>query len=256
MASGEVTGGTWQDIAELKFKYERSRKYEATGIPFEVSYCLTRIGKQPEEYDGPDRFCKRRAVKGGKACPFHGGTKSGTVENLDKHANLKHSMYALPETIYETLTDDERALYEWVFSWPEVYGIDFEGDPASEHSFETLALEIVRQARSSDYILANTEVTTEGVYTPGGELLERKDVPNRLIKEHQSQVRMIEKIKDSLGISRKSQATQETAASANNLMDSISGVLSSMMDNTEYDPSLFDDEDESAASDQPATDSE
>lgn len=255
MAFGAVTGGTWQEIAELKYKYEQSPHYKRTGQSFEHGYCLTRIGKQPEEYDGPERFCKRRAVKGGKACPFHGGTKSGTLENLDKHAGLKHSMYALPETIYATLTDEERALYEWVFSWPEVYGISFDDDPAAEHSFETLALEIVRQARSSDYILAESEVTTEGVYTPGGELLERKDVPNSLIKEHQSQIRMIETIKDSLGITRKSQSNQETASSASDLMDSLSGVLSSMMSETEYDPSQFEIESADAA-DQPTSDTE
>lgn len=257
MAFGEVTGGTLDDITALKYRYEQSPHYRRTGIPFEHAYCVTKIGKQPEDYDGPQRFCKRRAVKDGKACPFHGGSKAGRVENLEKYANLKHSMYALPSTIYETLTEEETALYEWVFSWPDVYGITFEDDPAAEHSFETLAIEVVRQARSSDYILANTEVTREGVYTPAGELLEQKEVPNRLIKEHQSQIRLIETIKESLGITRKAQSKQETASTANSLMDSISGVLGAMMNDVEYDPSLFDGETESGESDedyQPSSD--
>jgi hypothetical protein len=238
MAYGEVTGGTEEDLERLKEQYHDSPKYKKTGIPFEESYCLTKIRYQPDEYDGPVRFCKRRAKKDSTWCPFH--LKSPTLENLDKNAGLTHSMYALPETIYETLTEEETELYEWVFTWPEVYGIDLLEDPGAEHSFETLAIEIVRQARSSDYILSNTEVTREGVYTAQGELLEQKTVPNRLIKEHQSQIRLIEQIKDALGITRKAQSRDDRAESATNLMDSISGVIGAMTEGHEYDPDKFD----------------
>ena len=238
MAFGEVTGGTEADIERLEHEYYRSPKFKKTGIPFEESYCLFKIGRQPEDYDGPQRICKRRATKDSTWCPFH--QRSPTLENLDKTASLKHSMYALPQTIYETLTDEETELYEWVFTWPEVYGIDLSDDPSSEHSFETLAIEIVRQARSSDYILSNTEVTREGVYTAQGELLEQKVVPNRLIKEHQSQIRLIETIKDALGITRKAQSRDEQAESATTLMDSISGVVAEMTKGYDYDPDRFD----------------
>jgi len=243
MAFGEVTGATVQELAELQSEYERSPHHEKTGEPFESTFCLTRIGKQPEDYDGPTRWCRNRAsvVDGerGHSCRFHGGMRNPDMDNLDPQANLKHSMYALPETIYATLTEEERELYEWVFTWPEVYEIDLSADPAAEHDFETLALEIVRQARSSDYILANTEVRQEGVYTAQGELLETKEVPNSLIDAHQRQIRLINTIKDALGITRKAQAANDTQESANDLMDSLSTVLSGFTSGGEYDPDQF-----------------
>ncbi|QCC48099.1 hypothetical protein [Halobellus limi] len=243
MASQEVSGADEQQLGELKVEYLKSPKFRESAIPFEEAYCLARIGRQPVEYDGPQRYCQNRVAKDGNRdrCRFHGAFAKPTLENLDKHAPLKHSMYALPETIRETLTDEEQDLLDWIMTWPEVYDIDLESDPAAGHSFDTLAIEIVRQARSSDYILANTEVTTEGVYDAKGELLETKEVSNRLIKDHQSQIRLIDTIKESLGITRKAQKKDEQVKDRTDVMDSLAGALGDLINNDEstYDPEMF-----------------
>jgi hypothetical protein len=240
MGAGAVTGATEREVKTIKGQYYNSPHFKKTGTAFEEAYCLVPIGKQPEEYDGPQRYCKNRAAKDGirPQCRFHGAYMPYNPDSLPKYPNLKHSMYALPETILDTLTDEERDLLEWVMRWPEVYEIDLEADPASAHAFDTLALEIVRQARSSDYILANTEITTEGVYTPGGELLEQKTVPNRLIKDHQAQIRLIEKIKESLGITRKAQTAVEQTENRTDVMDSLSSALHDLINDDEavYEP--------------------
>lgn len=244
MASQEVSGATAEEINSLRGWYYNSPKYRNEGTPFEEAFCLARIGKQPEEYDGPQRYCQNRVAKDGNRprCRFHSAFAKTKPENLDKYGRLTHSMYALPETIRNTLSDDEKDLLDWVMKWPEVYEIDLEADPAAAHTFDTLAIEIVRQARSSDYILANTEVTTEGVYDAKGELLETKEVGNRLIGEHQSQLRLIEKLKDSLGITRKQSKQNEQVESRTDVMDSLAGALGDLIneDESTYDPDLFD----------------
>jgi hypothetical protein len=150
-------------------------------------------------------------------------------------------MYALPETIRDTMSEEEKDLLDWVMSWPEVYGIDLENDPAAAHTFDTLAIEIVRQARGSEYGLSNTIVTTEGVYTPQGELLEQKEVPQALIKEQQAQIKLIERLKDSLGITRKQQKKHEQTDNRTDVIESLSDALGGLIteSDADYDPEQF-----------------
>jgi len=238
MASGEVTGKTAWELAEMRVEYKK--KPRAKWYDFEEYYCLAGPLRQPEDYDGPDRFCSQPARMNGR-CRFHGGTSPGKPENLDKFASLKHSMYATEDTIRETMTEEERELYDWILSWAEVYDIDFKQDPSAYHDLVTLAIETVRQSRTSHYILTNTEVTTEGVYTPDGQLLEKKEVPNSLIDAHQSQIRLISKIKDTLGITRKQQKRDEQVENANESMDNLAGALSDLVtgDAGSYNPDGF-----------------
>lgn len=243
MASREVSGKTVQELAELEFEFEK--KPRAAWYEFEDYYCLAGPLRQPDDYDGPDRYCSQVAEANGR-CRFHGGKNpaGGRPENLDPLANLKHSMYASEDTIRETMTDDERQLYDWIMSWAEVYGIDPDADPSAYDDLRTLAVERVRQERSSDYILAKqTEVTEEGVYTSDGQLLETREVPHSLIDSHQSQIRLIQKIKDTLGITRKAQQKGEQAETAMEVMDGFAGALSDLIsgDDGDYDPDDFKD---------------
>lgn len=257
MAFGEVTGSTVQELAELQWEYEHSPKFEQEGVPFEEAYCLTRIGKQPEDYDGPDRWCSNRAGRGEDgehhpSCRFHGGSNGGDVDNLEIYAALKHGMYALPETIRETLSEEENAVLDDVLEWPEIYEIDLDEDPAAGHTFDTMAIEIVRQFRTSLYILQEYEVTTQGVYAASGERLMdetgnpvSEDVPNSLISAHQTQIRLIESMKDSLGVSRKARKANEQAEDRTDSIDGLSQALGGLIKSGEgsYDPSQFDAED-------------
>lgn len=240
MARRELTGKTKTQISELRRSFNASKRGEM--YDFEEYYCLAGPLRQPDDYSGPDRYCSQPSIKYGR-CRHHGGRAIPHPEKLDKFGNLKHSMYASEDTIRETMTEEERELYDWIMSWAEVYGIDLETDPSSFDDLRTLAVERVRQERGTDYLLAKqTEVTTEGVYTSQGELLERKEVPHSLIDAHQSQIRLIQKIKDTLGITRKAQNNDEKAQSAVEVMDTFAGALTDLIgaDGGEYDPEDFD----------------
>lgn len=243
MAASKVTGRTHEELDELRVEYYDSPNFRKTGRSFEEAYCLARIGKQPEEYEGPQRYCPNRASRQGNhpRCPFHGAFAEGKPENMEKYAALKHSMRARQQTILETLDEEERETYDWVMQWPEVYDIDLEEDPGAEDTFHSLALEIVRRDRGHDYQLKNLVVKKEGVYLPDGRMVEQKEVSAPLWKEMQAQIKMIESIKDSLGISRKEQRkheqTDDRTASIESLSKALGGLISE--DAGDYDPEQF-----------------
>ncbi len=212
-------------------------------VPFDDNYCLSKIPRQPDDYDGPRRFCVSRCVKRNGRCKHHGGCVVPRLENLDKLGNLKHGMYATDEHLKQTMSDREEELYEWVLSWPEVYEIDLESDPSTAHDFQTLAVEIVREARGKDYILSNGEITERGVYLPDGQQIDTEEIPNSLSETMASQVRLIQKIKTSLGITRKQQMKDDQTQSAHEIMDGIVDVMGGLVnENDGYDPDSFDDE--------------
>ena len=112
MAAGEVTGWTLEDISEKREEYKETPKYKEEGVDFETAYCLTRIGKQPDDYDGPTRYCGNHVKRTGgvghyatgyaPSCRFHGGTCNGqNAENLTEKSAMKHGMYATDEHLKE-----------------------------------------------------------------------------------------------------------------------------------------------------------
>jgi len=238
MASQGVSGKTPDELVEMRSTFAQTNRSDH--YDFEECFCLAKIPRQPEEYDGPDRFCSSRKLKNGYRCKHHGGASSGNPENLEKLANMKHGMYATDEHLRETMIEREEELYDWVLSWPETYGIPLEEDPSAAHDFQTLATEIVREARGKDYILRNSEIREKGVYLPDGTMVETEELPNTLGEAMASQVRLIQKIKDSLGITRKQQAKDENAKTANEVMDSMAGAMSDLVgDAAGYDPDDF-----------------
>lgn len=243
MASNSVTGKTVQELAEMRVEFKQ--KPRSNHYDFEECFCLSKIPRQPEDYDGPQRYCVSREVKPNGRCKHHGGNNEPHPENLDKLGNLKHGMYATDEHLRETMNEREEELYEWVLSWPEKYNIDLEADPSAAHDFQTLAVEIVREARGKDYILRNSEIREKGVYLPDGTLVETEELPNTLNEAMASQVRLIQKIKDSLGLTRKQQAKNEQVKNASEVMDGLVGAMSDLVnDKQEYDPNSFSDDSE------------
>ncbi len=235
MASNEVTGKTKTELRDMR------RAYDHPYIDFEDKFCLAKIPRQPEDYNGPPRYCTSQNVKKNGRCKHHGGKNVPRLENLDKLANLKHGMYAKDEHLRESMSNREEELYDWVLSWPYAYGIDLEEDPSAAHDFQTLAIEIVREARGKDYQLRHGEVTQKAVYLPDGQQIDSENVPEALTEVMQSQVRLIQKIKDSLGITRKQQMKDEKAESASELMDDIVGVMGNLVGEKDgYDPDEFD----------------
>ncbi|MFC6717906.1 hypothetical protein ACFQGT_09725 [Natrialbaceae archaeon GCM10025810] len=237
MASNEVTGKTEAELQEMRAEYDHPY------LEFEEKYCLAKIPRQPEDYDGPPRYCVSQNVKRNGRCKHHGGCVVPRLENLDKLGNMKHGMYTSDEHLRETMDEREEELYDWVLSWPEAYGIDLVSDPSAAHDFQTLAIEIVREARGKDYILRHGEIREKGVYLPDGTLVETEELPNSLNEAMASQVRLIQKIKDSLGITRKQQMKDDQAQSAHEIMDGIVDVMGGLVkEANEYDPSAFEDD--------------
>lgn len=234
MAKRSVSGKTQEELDEIEADF--SHPY----LSFEEKYCLAKIPRQPDDYDGPVRYCSSQNTKNNGRCKHHGGHNELHPENLETLGAMKHGMYATDEHLRETMNEREEELYDWVLSWPESYNIDLEADPSAAHDFQTLATEIVREARGKDYILRNSEIREKGVYLPDGTRVETEELPNTLNEAMASQVRLIQKIKDSLGITRKHQAKNEQSKNASEIMDGLVGAMSEMVDSKDsYDPDEF-----------------
>jgi len=259
MASREVTGGTAQDIAAMEFEYKKTPKYKSEGVPFEVSYCLTRIGKQPDDYDGKTRFCKRRVSRtddGGHApsCPFHGGTNGGDSnnENLDRLAAIKHGMHATDEHLEEVFTEQDQKLYDYVMSWADTYGWPSrEEDPSRYDDLEAIAMAKVRNVRAHKFILEEGELKRQEIYDENGNLLE-KDNAHALSEDVRLKRKLITDIKKELGITPKARSQMNTDEKEASAMEQLSEVASSAIlgdsgdDGPDYDPDdeIFEDEGE------------
>ena len=260
MAQGEVTGSDVQEIAELKHEYEQSPKFEQEGIPFEESYCLTRIGKQPDEYEGPTRYCSNRVARlddGSHAhsCRFHGGNNnaSGNNDNLAPGlAAIKHGMYASDDHLKEVFDEDDQRLYDFIMSWADAYGWPSkEEDPARYDLLEQIAVTRVRVARSEEYILGEGELKREEIYDENGNLRE-VDNPHALSEDIRLKRKLIVDIMKELGLTPKEQSRMGAEESQANAADQIAEVAAEAVlgdpgdddDGPGFDPddSMFEDE--------------
>jgi hypothetical protein len=224
MAQSEVTGADETELLSLQREYEDSKKFKKTGIDFENAYCLTRIGKQPEEYDGLPRYCKNRAKRlddGGHApsCRFHGGRNnaSGNNDNLSPLHRITHGMYATEEHLKEVFTEKDQKLYDWVMEWADVYGWPSkEEDPSRYDDLEAIAINRVRVARSHKYILDEGEMDRQEVYDENGNVTVVTDT-HGLSEDVRLKRKLITDLKKELGLTVKEQSrmdSQETSASA------------------------------------------
>ncbi len=249
MASREISGGTPHDIAEMRVEYENSHKYESEGTPFETAYCLTRVGKQPDDYDGPTRYCKNRACRTEDgdhtpSCNFHGRTNNAgnSIENLDTLASLKHGMYATDEHLEEVFTEQDQKLYDWVMSWADTYGWPSqEEDPSRYDDLHAIAMAKVRNVRANEYILKEGEMKRQEVYDESGNLLE-KDDPHALSEDVRLKRKLITDIKKELGITPKARSRMDSEEKEASAIDQISDVASKAIlgesgeDSPDFDP--------------------
>lgn len=253
MAKGEVTGGTPKELAQLRRDFEGTPVHES-GIDFEQAYCLSEIGKQPEDYSGPQRYCEQRAAKytddSGKeryapCCRFHGGRSHAnhTEENLEKLANLSHGYYAMQEHLLEDLTDEEEDAYETIMERGAEKGITREDDFFSWESLQSLALNIVTDRRLRMIINEDGVQKTVNEYSAQGELLDRNDEEHHLLGVSQSQRRLIEKLKENLGLTRKHQDEMDAIEEGGTIEFLSEGMETALDDGEEYDPEDWEDED-------------
>ena len=244
MASQEVTGKTPQEIAEWKFHWDKD-------TPFDEAICLVEIKKQPEDYEGPTRYCSQYAKNWGR-CHYHGGADGSgegnpDTSNLDKLAAMTHGLSATRANFYEYIEDSYenseqqarwmKEMYDWIVDeWPEAYGIDLESDPASAYDFHALAVEIVRAEHAEGYILREGEKGEKEVVSPTGEI-RTEDVPHYLAEMMQRQRKLIMKMENHLGISRKSRLKREDNADATDAIQDLAEIGKQLLspEENEYD---------------------
>jgi hypothetical protein len=253
MATFKVTGKTKEELRELRSEFYSSKK--ALHYEMDDWYCLAKIPRQPEDYDGPPRYCVSTALTDLGRCKFHGGKTELHPENLERYANLKHSMNALRSTIINTMDEGEKVLYDAITkTWPEVYDIDPDEDPNAAYNFHVLAIEIIRNERAAGWILDHGEDGTKRVFSPTGEEYE-ESVPHYLAEALSRNRGVVMRLEDNLGISRKARLKQEDDADASDLVKSFAEVGKTLLSDGEYDPDAFEpDLDEPTESDEAAED--
>ena len=265
MASTEVTGATPSELEEMEAEYFETPLYQEHSIPFEVAYCLNPIARQPEGYDGPQRFCKTRAKKRDPndydgddtdkvayalCCRMHGGDveKHGhegkhTLED-PATAGLKHGAYAEDEHLIMDFTDDEQNLYDSIMEdWPEIYDWPPRSeDPARYRILRRVAVNEVRAQREEDY-LDNHEVHDEPIFDDQGVQVGSKDAENPLAREYRLLMSEVTDQMKELGLTPKERQKMDTLESQKGANEAITEIASDALDgDAEYDPDQFSDE--------------
>jgi hypothetical protein len=253
MAQTEVTGLTEDELASKEGAYYHTPKWQDDGIPFDVAFCLTEIGKQPEDYEGPTRYCEQRVTRpdeGGHAdsCRFHGGHNPGNPETLEEQglANLRHGMYAEDENLRADFSEDDQQLYDSILAWADIY--EFPGredDPALYELLEMYAMEKVRSVRSFEYLYENGEAVAVPEYGPDGAIVGERDQENTLSEAHRLQQKLLVDILKEMGLTPKAKnkmdALDSTASAGEQLAEVAAAAITDS--DKEYDPDEFSEDD-------------
>lgn len=260
MAKGEVTGATKSELRSIRGQYYQQPNYRDHGIPFEVAYCLTPIGKQPDEYDGKQRYCKNRAAKKEdydgdphdeeaywSSCRFHGKSVSDVdcSENLLEPglAYLKHGVYAEDEHLQMDFTDEEQRLYDSIMEWAEVYGWpDRSEDPARYLLLERVATNVVRTERAEEYLDDEGEVRMAEIYDEHGQIVGEEPRENPIGRETRLLQNLLIDLMKELGITPKQQSKMDKVDAEADAASAIGEMTRNALDSDrEYDPDQFDD---------------
>jgi hypothetical protein len=267
MAFGEVTGASPSEVERLEGQYYNTPLYLDNNIPFEVSYCLTEIGKQPDEYDGPQRYCKKRVAKrdaseydGGKfdkaayapSCRFHGGDNAKgcekTKHNLENPltAGLTHGTYAEDEHLIMDFTDSEQILFDRIMNdWPEVYDWPSRSDdPARYRILRRVAVNEVRAMRQEDYLDAEGETVEIPVFDDEGNQTDTKDEENPVSREYRLLMKEVTNQMKQLALTPKERQKMDSLESQADKDDAISEIANDALHggDKEYDPEQFEED--------------
>lgn len=267
MGAGALTGATEKEVAEMEAAFEGSR-HDDHDIPFDRAYCLAKIGKQPDEYDGPQRYCKNRASRVTEeewaeryddeydewdvrsfchTCRFHGRRIDGHPETLEPHtAAITHGMRAEDKHLRMDFTDAEQALYDGIVEqWPEVYDWPPESeDPARYLILKKVATNVVRSHRAEDYLDDEGEIHMKSIYEDGVEVGQEPE-ENPISGEYRLLVREIVSMLKELGVTPKEQAAQNVSEKSANGLAAIGDAVNDAVvgSDEEYDPDQFEDGD-------------
>lgn len=261
MAKHVVNGVTEAELQEKEAEYyENSDLYHRYNLEFEEAYCCRQIPNQPEDYDGPTRYCSKPAAKRYEdapkpryvACRAHGkdcGGRDTFADRLpdetygDPPLKISHGMYAEDENLMEDLSENEQELVERTLQWAEAYGWPpEEEDPARYNILERLALNFVRENRALGRILEEGEVETDDVLTSDGEIVEMEQ-SHKLAEPIRMLQKEIQDLMDDLGITPKAAARMDKQESEATAAEQIGEIAADALNaETEYDPSEFEDE--------------
>jgi len=184
MASKGVSGWTEEEVQERKEEYEAATKRwpaHNKGRPcFEDAYCLAKIPHQPDDYDGPTRYCMNTRVKelgDSYRCKYHGGNSNiDELHPVSETAAITHGMHATREHLVEDFDEKDEALYDHIVdSYADAYDIDPESDPSAAYDLHRLAAEIVRAERGRGFMLDEGEVKEQTVRDEKGRVVVDKD---------------------------------------------------------------------------------
>lgn len=222
MALQEVSGWLPEEIDERREDFEEIHQNDSK--KFDETYCLAKIPRQPDDYQGPDRYCMNTDVQeygSNHLCEFHGS--GGTFEDkFEKYPNMKHGMVAARENLVDDFSDKDQALYDWIVeTYPDAYDIAVEEDPATAYDLHRLAAEIVRAERGRGFLLSEGEITETEVRNEDGQIVldENGDVVTEKSEHYLAQMmhrqdKKITQLEKELGITRKEQQRQDSTDDA------------------------------------------
>ena len=248
MANRKLTGWTKEEKLRQKSEHPSSHEYS-----FENYRCLAEIINQPDNYDGPVRFCKKYTLKkddGGRynRCRKHNGAghKDDSLEGLDQaeEGNTKamtHGMYAEDENLRDNWDEADEKLYEKVMGWAEDYGFE-EGSPEYQQ-LESLAMSKVRAMRGEVYLNENGEVVTRESFNPETGEKETWEEVHPLSDNVRLKKQTIIKMMKELGLTPKARSTMDESEAKASEASAMAEIASEALDGeeNEYDPSQFED---------------
>ena len=249
MAKEEITGWGKEEYLQYKFE-EHPDDHE---WDFEDFYCLKQIIYQPEDYDGPTRYCQKYTKpKDGEGryskCYVHigaenGGTEAGLEAGEEFEENnaaaLKHGMYAEDENLKANWSEADEAVFNKVMGWAEDYGFD-EGSPEFMQ-LESLGLSKVRELRSEKYLNENGQVVEREQYNPEtGEVQEWEEVHELADHVRLKKQTIIQMMKE-LGLTPKAKSQIGESDAKADEAGAVAEIVDQALDgDEEYDPEMFD----------------
>ncbi|WP_372611649.1 hypothetical protein [Halomonas sp.] len=265
MSSTELTGITAEEIPELREQHEGGKTHSRHGIEFETMFCLDKIGKQPDDYDGPQRYCTQRVSKYTPeewaekyddeydaydervytpTCRYHfrdrGLHSEGRPENLLEPglARITHGMYAEDWRLAEDFSEADAQMFNYVMSWADIYGWpEKEEDPARYDLLEQFAYDRVRSLRSEEYFehvkeeneaegnAGSSEIEYREVHDDDGVVVGEFPVPSTLTED----LRLLRKdLRDQmkeLNLTPKSRGEMDALESQANVHDAVGEMV-------------------------------
>lgn len=249
MASGELTGWTQPTVSKKRHDHESKYDFQKDW-EFDEKFCLAEIRRQPEDYDGPQRYCGCTTLLGpddldGRRprCRFHDGNSADMLEDMGDDIEkgearaIKHGMYAEDSNLKEDFSEADQKLYEQIMAWAEGYGFE-EGSPAYLQ-LESLALSKVREMRGEVYLQENGEIQVESNFDPISEEMIETEETHPLKNDLRLQKQTILKMMSSLGLTPKSASQMNMNDSSADESDAIAEMAEEALDDGDYNPDQF-----------------